>query len=58
MLVNFACSINFFIVCSLIGFLIILPINYCSEDAPGRSPRSDHFLDSFSISNIGNDSNR
>ncbi|XP_052295905.1 CSC1-like protein At3g54510, partial [Citrus sinensis] len=54
----FKFGINFFIVCSLIGFLIILPINYCSEDAPGRSPRSDHFLDSFSISNIGNDSNR
>lgn len=57
-LVSFACSIKFFMVCSLIGFLTLLPINYYSEDVPGRSPRSDHFPDSFSISNIGNDSNR
>ncbi|GAY36852.1 hypothetical protein CUMW_024940 [Citrus unshiu] len=38
--------------------LIVIRLFKFGEDAPGRSPRSDHFLDSFSISNIGNDSNR
>ncbi|XP_022138880.1 CSC1-like protein At3g54510 isoform X1 [Momordica charantia] len=45
----FKLGINFSVVCSLIGLLVLLPINYFGQD---KSSRSYHSLDSFSISNV------
>lgn len=44
-------------VCSLVGLLILIPINYYCEDGP-PPPTRYHSMDSFTISNIGNGSNR
>ncbi|KAJ4711507.1 CSC1-like protein [Melia azedarach] len=53
----FKFGINFFVVCSLVGLLILIPINYYCEDGP-PPPTRYHSMDSFTISNIGNGSNR
>ncbi|XP_012066199.1 CSC1-like protein At3g54510 [Jatropha curcas] len=51
----FKFGINFFGVCSLIGFVILLPVNYGGEDEPSRVSLS---LDAFTISNVVRGSNR
>ncbi|WRX13113.1 CSC1/OSCA1-like [Theobroma cacao] len=50
----FKFGINFFAVCSLIGLLILLPINYGGQNDPSTSY---HSMDSCSISNIERGSN-
>ncbi|KAK6233471.1 hypothetical protein QUC31_005877 [Theobroma cacao] len=50
----FKFGINFFAVCSLIGLLILLPINYGGQNDPSTSY---HRMDSCSISNIETGSN-
>ncbi|KAL5827226.1 hypothetical protein ACOSQ3_019059 [Xanthoceras sorbifolium] len=47
-------GINFFMVSSLIGLVVLLPVNYSSRDGP---PRSHKAMDSFTIANIGKGSN-
>ncbi|XP_058008122.1 CSC1-like protein At3g54510 isoform X4 [Hevea brasiliensis] len=51
----FKFGINFFAVCSLIGLVILLPINYGGQDEPSRVSLS---MDSFTISNVIRGSNR
>ncbi|XP_059651958.1 CSC1-like protein At3g54510 [Cornus florida] len=51
----FKFGINFFVVCSLVGFLILLPLNYTGQNGPSRR---SHSMDSFAISNISGGSNR
>ncbi|KAF9593948.1 hypothetical protein IFM89_026191 [Coptis chinensis] len=53
----FKFGIKFFLACSVIGLVILLPVNYTSEQGPTRSPPS-RSMDSFTISNIGEGSNR
>lgn len=43
------CSINFSFVSSIIGLVVLLPINYFNQDKPSRSY---HSLDSLTISNV------
>ncbi|XP_022744322.1 CSC1-like protein At3g54510 [Durio zibethinus] len=50
----FKFGINFFAVCSLVGLLILLPINYAGQSDPSGSYRS---MDSCTISNIKRGSN-
>ncbi|XP_038893317.1 CSC1-like protein At3g54510 isoform X2 [Benincasa hispida] len=45
----FKLGINFAAVCSVIGLVVLLPINYFGQDKPSRS---HHSLDSLTISNI------
>ncbi|XP_077219356.1 early-responsive to dehydration stress protein (ERD4) isoform X2 [Tasmannia lanceolata] len=49
--------IKFFLICSVVGLVILLPVNYTCEKGPSRSKLS-HSMDSFTISNIGKGSNR
>ncbi|XP_057969940.1 CSC1-like protein At3g54510 isoform X3 [Malania oleifera] len=51
----FKFGINFFTVCSAVGLLVLLPVNYL-EGAPASS--SSNCMDSFTISNISRGSNR
>ncbi|ONI20721.1 hypothetical protein PRUPE_2G030700 [Prunus persica] len=51
----FKFGIKFFVVCSLVGLLILLPVNYSGD---GLTAISHHSLDSFTISNISPGSNR
>ncbi|XP_034703728.1 CSC1-like protein At3g54510 isoform X2 [Vitis riparia] len=51
----FKFGINFFVACSLVGLLVLLPLNYTS---PGGPYKSSHSMDSFTISNISRGSNR
>ncbi|CAN6561854.1 unnamed protein product [Malus baccata var. baccata] len=50
----FKFGIRFFVVCSLIGLVVLVPVNYNGD---GLTARSDHSLDFFSISNISPGSN-
>ncbi|KAL2491730.1 CSC1-like protein [Abeliophyllum distichum] len=51
----FKFGINFFVVCSLVGLLVLLPLNYIAGvGGPSRLP---HSMDSFTISNISKGSN-
>ncbi|KAK1553424.1 hypothetical protein Q3G72_034783 [Acer saccharum] len=47
-------GINFFMACSLIGLVVLLPVNYSSRGGP---PSSHKTMDSFTIANIGKGSN-
>ncbi|KAM1049385.1 hypothetical protein ACFX2C_028494 [Malus domestica] len=51
----FKFGIRFFVVCSLIGLVVLVPVNYNGD---GLAARSDHSLNFFSISNISPGSNR
>ncbi|KAM4082179.1 hypothetical protein ACJW30_11G151200 [Castanea mollissima] len=51
----FKFGIKFFVVCSLVGLVVLLPVNYNGQDVPYQSY---HSLDSFTISNISPGSNR
>ncbi|CAK9317067.1 unnamed protein product [Citrullus colocynthis] len=50
----FKLGINFSVVCSVIGLVVLLPINYFGQDTPSRSY---HSLDSLTISNVSEGSN-
>ncbi|CAN6567162.1 unnamed protein product [Malus baccata var. baccata] len=49
----FKLGIKFFVVCSLVGLAVLVPVNYNG----GLTAMSNHTLDSFSISNISPGSN-
>ncbi|XP_040992900.1 CSC1-like protein At3g54510 isoform X3 [Juglans microcarpa x Juglans regia] len=51
----FKFGIKFFVVCSLVGLAVLIPVNYNGQDG---SYRSYHSMDSFTISNISRGSNR
>ncbi|KAA8537311.1 hypothetical protein F0562_027002 [Nyssa sinensis] len=51
----FKFGIHYFLVCSLVGLVILLPLNYTANNGPYRS---SHSMDSFTISNISTGSNR
>ncbi|KAL5543695.1 hypothetical protein UlMin_007479 [Ulmus minor] len=52
----FKFGIKFFVVCSLIGVVVLLPVNYNGQgDGPSTS---HHSMDAFTISNIRRGSNR
>ncbi|OVA15356.1 protein of unknown function DUF221 [Macleaya cordata] len=53
----FKLGIKFFWTCSFVGLVILLPVNYTSQEGPSRSSLS-HSMDSFTISNIERGSNR
>ncbi|KAF7138215.1 hypothetical protein RHSIM_Rhsim07G0063300 [Rhododendron simsii] len=46
----FKFGINFFSICSLVGLVILLPLNYTAHDGPSKSSDSMS-MDSFTISN-------
>ncbi|URD84839.1 hypothetical protein MUK42_18597 [Musa troglodytarum] len=48
---------KFFTVCSIIGLLILVPVNFTCQDGHSRSEFS-YSMDAFTISNIGKGSNR
>ncbi|XP_051146798.1 CSC1-like protein At3g54510 isoform X2 [Andrographis paniculata] len=52
----FKFGINFFLVCSVVGLLLLLPLNYFMGIG-GSSSRSSHSMDAFTISNIKSGSN-
>lgn len=49
------CRINFFLGCSVIGLVVLLPVNYCCNG--GLPEGQSQSLDSFTIANIGKGSN-
>nr|GMD62656.1 CSC1-like protein At3g54510 [Ipomoea batatas] len=51
----FKFGINFFVVCSLIGMVVLLPLNYTGSSV---RPKSYYSMDAFAISNISSGSNR
>lgn len=51
-----SCRMNFFSVCSLVGLLILVPVNYASQESSDKA-RISHSLDSFSISKVERGSN-
>ncbi|KAK9682220.1 hypothetical protein RND81_10G059000 [Saponaria officinalis] len=51
----FKFGIKFFVVCSVIGLFILLPLNYFT---PASESSSVHYMNSFTISNIEAGSNR
>ncbi|KAG2671785.1 hypothetical protein I3760_13G011100 [Carya illinoinensis] len=51
----FKFGIKFFVVCSLVGLAVLIPVNYNGQDG---SYRSYHSMDSFTICNINRGSNR
>ncbi|KAI0497507.1 hypothetical protein KFK09_020736 [Dendrobium nobile] len=53
----FKLGINFFTVCSLLGLLILAPVNYASQRY-STSNIISHSMDSFTISNVPKGSNR
>lgn len=44
------CRINFFLVCSLVGLFVLVPLNYIAGD--GEQPGHSHSMDEFTITNI------
>ncbi|KAG8391144.1 hypothetical protein BUALT_Bualt01G0157300 [Buddleja alternifolia] len=51
----FKFGINFFVVCSVVGLLLLLPLNY--KAGSGGPSRRSHSMDAFTISNITKGSN-
>ncbi|XP_011088351.1 CSC1-like protein At3g54510 isoform X1 [Sesamum indicum] len=51
----FKFGINFFLVCSVVGLLVLVPLNYIAGD--GQPSRRSHSMDAFTISNIRKGSN-
>ncbi|XP_060217498.1 CSC1-like protein At3g54510 isoform X1 [Lycium barbarum] len=51
----FKFGIRFFLVCSIVGLLVLLPLNYTGSTGPNIS---SHSLDAFTISNISSGSDR
>ncbi|XP_074334763.1 CSC1-like protein At3g54510 isoform X2 [Apium graveolens] len=51
----FKFGINLFVVCSVLGLCVLLPLNYCSNKRSSDDPQS---MDHFTISNISGGSNR
>ncbi|KAG8391146.1 hypothetical protein BUALT_Bualt01G0157500 [Buddleja alternifolia] len=51
----FKFGINFFVVCSVVGLLLLLPLNY--KAGIGGPSRRSHSMDAFTISNITKGSN-
>ncbi|KAK4372377.1 hypothetical protein RND71_007761 [Anisodus tanguticus] len=51
----FKFGIRFFLVCSIVGLLVLLPLNYTGSTGPSIS---SHSLDAFTISNISSGSDR
>lgn len=50
------CRIRFFMLCSLLGVALLLPVDYYSEsDLPTRK---EYSMDAFTISNITRGSNK
>lgn len=47
--------IRFFVVCSIVGVLVLLPLNYTGSTVPNTS---SHSMDAFTISNISSGSDR
>ncbi|KAF3667314.1 CSC1-like protein [Capsicum annuum] len=47
--------IRFFLVCSIVGLLVLLPLNYTGSNGPNMS---SHSMDAFTISNISRGSDR
>ncbi|KAJ7971014.1 CSC1-like protein [Quillaja saponaria] len=54
----FIFSLRVFAFAGIIGILILLPINYCGNQLSDDSDFTDKSLDSFSISNVNDGSNR
>ncbi|XP_078179526.1 early-responsive to dehydration stress protein (ERD4) isoform X2 [Carex rostrata] len=52
----FKFGMKFFSVCSLVGLLILVPVNYASQESSDKA-RISHSLDSFSISKVERGSN-
>ncbi|XP_057807817.1 CSC1-like protein At3g54510 [Salvia miltiorrhiza] len=46
----FKFGINFFLVCSLVGLFVLVPLNYIAGD--GEQPGHSHSMDAFTITNI------
>ncbi|KAI4333021.1 hypothetical protein L6164_017878 [Bauhinia variegata] len=53
----FKFGIKFFVVCSLVGLLVLLPVNYGGKGDSYKKYRY-HSMDSFTISNVSGGSNR
>ncbi|XP_015159946.1 CSC1-like protein At3g54510 [Solanum tuberosum] len=51
----FKFGIRFFLVCSIVGLLVLLPLNYTGSNGPNTS---SHSMDAFTISNISRGSDR
>ncbi|KAK4738089.1 hypothetical protein R3W88_001786 [Solanum pinnatisectum] len=51
----FKFGIRFFLVCSIVGLLVLLPLNYTGSTGPNTSSQS---MDAFTISNISRGSDR
>ncbi|KAM3323587.1 CSC1-like protein isoform X1 [Capsicum chacoense] len=51
----FKFGIRFFLVCSIAGLLVLLPLNYTGSNGPNMS---SHSMDAFTISNISRGSDR
>lgn len=51
----FKFGIRFFLVCSIVGLLVLLPLNYTGSVEPNTS---SHSMDAFTISNISTGSDR
>ncbi|XP_075094039.1 hyperosmolality-gated Ca2+ permeable channel 2.5 isoform X4 [Nicotiana tabacum] len=51
----FKFGIRFFVVCSIVGVLVLLPLNYTGSTVPNTS---SHSMDAFTISNISSGSDR
>lgn len=47
--------IRLFLVCSIVGLLVLLPLNYTGSNGPNTS---SHSMDAFTISNISRGSDR
>lgn len=47
--------IKLFVVCSVLGLCVLLPLNYCSNKRSSDDPQS---MDHFTISNISGGSDR
>ncbi|XP_019231011.1 PREDICTED: CSC1-like protein At3g54510 isoform X2 [Nicotiana attenuata] len=48
-------GIRFFVVCSIVGVLVLVPLNYTGSTVPNTS---SHSMDAFTISNISSGSDR
>ncbi|XP_072960896.1 CSC1-like protein At3g54510 isoform X1 [Typha angustifolia] len=53
----FKFGIRFFTVCSVVGLLILVPVNYTCQEDPS-SVKLSHSMDSFTISSVRRGSNR
>ncbi|XP_030493276.2 CSC1-like protein At3g54510 isoform X1 [Cannabis sativa] len=54
----FKFGIKFFVVCSLIGIVILLPVNYNGHVKNSMTSNNHHSMDLFTISNISRGSNK